>query len=191
MKVNISAVITSLVLSICISCMALEPQHEDLFKAGEYRNKGYRIPAIVTTDKGTLIVACDARVSTNKDLPNNIDIAVRRSTDNGKTWSSMKIVIDYPGKEGVCDPCILFDRDTKTVWIFVLYGPERIGLFASQVAPKSKRGRIIAVKSKDEGKTWSKPVDLDGQVNSRDWFCALAAPGSGIQMRNGTLVVPG
>ena len=116
---------------------------------------------------------------------------MRRSTDSGKTWEPMKVILDYPGLAGAGDPCILVDRDTGSIWVFALHGPKGIGLFASQVSPDERRAKIVAIKSDDDWKTWSKPVNLDGRANSKKWFCALAAPGSAIQMRAGTLVVPG
>ncbi|MCU9533787.1 sialidase domain-containing protein [Streptococcus sp. CSL10205-OR2] len=47
----------------------------------------YRIPALITTKKGTLIAAADARETHYSDW-GNIGITIRRSTDQGATWSS-------------------------------------------------------------------------------------------------------
>ena len=178
-------------LSLVTISLADEPEKQDLFLAGADGVAAYRIPAIATTNKGTLIVIADARVSKNRDLPNNIDLVMRRSTNSGAAWEPMKVILDYPGLAGVGDPCIVVDRDTGTIWVFALYGPKGIGLFASKVSPDEQRAKILAVKSDDDGRTWSKPVILDGQANSKKWFCALASPGSAIQMRDGVLVVPG
>jgi sialidase-1 len=63
-----------------------------LFEAGSAGYKGFRIPALVMTTKGTLLAFCAAR----KELGDwaDIDIAMRRSTDGGKTWSPMKIIAE-------------------------------------------------------------------------------------------------
>jgi len=53
----------------------------------------------VTTNKGTLIAVCDARIERWNDAPNNIDLAMKRSFDMGKTWTPLKIIADYPEKK--------------------------------------------------------------------------------------------
>ena len=58
-----------------------------LFELGDDNIREFRIPSLITTTKGTLLAVCDARVNRPGDLPNHIDLAIRRSTDNGKTWN--------------------------------------------------------------------------------------------------------
>ena len=72
---------------------------------------------MVTTNKGTLLALCDARVEKPGDAPNNIDLALKRGVDNGETWERMKIVIDFPGYQAACDPCMLADRQTGNIWV--------------------------------------------------------------------------
>ena len=54
----------------------------------------YRIPALVTAPNGDLIVAIDERVPSCGDLKwsRDINIVVRRSSDNGQTWSDIEKV---------------------------------------------------------------------------------------------------
>ena len=72
----------------------------DVFEGGENRkpNKdgiaSYRIPALLKTDKGTLIAGADERRLHHSDW-GDIGMVVRRSDDNGKTWGD-KIVISNP-----------------------------------------------------------------------------------------------
>ena len=71
-----------------------------VFEGGENRkpNKdgiaSYRIPALLKTDKGTLIAGADERRLHHSDW-GDIGMVVRRSDDNGKTWGD-KIVISNP-----------------------------------------------------------------------------------------------
>src|SRR5690242_19461784 len=67
---------------------AAEPLLEkiNVFEAGTDDYAIYRIPAIVTTAKGTVLVFCEAR-RTGKSDWDTIDIYLRRSTDGGKTFS--------------------------------------------------------------------------------------------------------
>ena len=48
----------------------------DLFVAGVDGIREYRIPALVTTTRGTLLALCDARVEEPGDAPNNIDLVL-------------------------------------------------------------------------------------------------------------------
>ena len=80
----------------------------------------YRIPGLVTTNKGTLIAVYDNRYNNCKDLQEDIDVGMSRSTDGGQTWEPMKKVIDmgeWGGKpnrlNGVGDPAVLVDEQTK------------------------------------------------------------------------------
>ena len=72
----------------------------DVFEGGENRkpNKdgiaSYRIPALLKTDKGTLIAGTDERRLHHSDW-GDIGMVVRRSDDNGKTWGD-RIVISNP-----------------------------------------------------------------------------------------------
>jgi hypothetical protein len=62
-----------------------------LFKSGDDGYKCYRIPAIVTTKKGTLLAFAEARRNNCGDA-GDIDLVVKRSSDGGKTWSAMSLV---------------------------------------------------------------------------------------------------
>lgn len=87
-------------------------------KAGEDAVNTYRIPGIVQTDKGTLIAVYDNRYVNSADLPGNIDVGMSRSTDKGKTWEPMKVIMDMGAphaNNGIGDPAILFDPATKKI----------------------------------------------------------------------------
>ena len=45
-------------------------------------------------------------------------------------------------------------------------------------------------KSTDDGKTWSKPINITEQVKDPSWYFLLQGPGRGITMSDGTLVFP-
>ena len=78
-----------------------------------------RIPGLVTSTKGTLLALYDARNERDDDLQGDIDIAINRSEDGGRTWQPMQTVLDMkewgglPQKyNGVSDGCILSDDFT-------------------------------------------------------------------------------
>jgi len=171
-----------------------------VFTAGEAGVCEYRIPAMVCTNAGTLLAACDARADRPGDAPNNVDLVLKRSEDLGETWSEVEILIDDGGEMAACDPCMLVDRATGTVWIVYDHvyptmselrrrDPRRL-----EGAEADRTGRVIflhAIRSDDHGRTWSDPIDLTPQVKSPQWQSAMAGPGVGITLSGGRLVCPG
>lgn len=174
--------------------------HTPAFVAGEAGVCEYRIPALVCTNEGTLLAACDARADKPGDAPNNIDLALKRSEDLGETWSDVQILVDDGGDMAAGDPCMLVDRETGTIWIvydhiyptmdeLLRRDPHR-----AEGAREEWHGRVVflhAVRSDDDGRTWSEPIDLTPQVKHPDWVAAMAGPGMGITMSTGRLICPG
>ncbi len=165
-------------------------EQNDVFVAGRDGVFQYRIPALVTSNEGTLIAACDARKDRGGDPPNNIDHVCKRSLDGGRTWKPLQVVADFPGAEAAGDPCLLVDRQTGTVWVFYAWCPEGIGTKASQPGLSGSTLRVYAMTSDDDGVTWSKPRDLNPMVKDPDWNAMWCSPGRGFQTREGRLLVP-
>lgn len=161
----------------------------------------YRIPGLETTNNGTLIAVYDIRRNNEDDLQEDIDIGMNRSTDGGKTWEPMKIIMDmgeWGGlsnrENGVGDPSILVDRQTGTIWVAGLWThgkPDKRAWNSSGpgLMPE-ETGQLLLVKSDDDGKTWSEPVNITKQVKNEKWQLFLQGPGKGISMKDGTLVFP-
>ena len=150
-----------------------------LYSGGDYGSGNYRLPAICTGLDGTLITAADRRIDP-RDLPGNIDIIIRRSTDNGDTWSEPVIAADFGGN-GASDPALVVDRTTGNI---ILMFASHNGLFAST---PSNKIRFNVSRSMDNGLTWSKPKDLSDQIYS-SWHAAWVASGSAHQLRSGRIV---
>jgi sialidase-1 len=165
-----------------------------LRKAGDDGVNTYRIPGIVTTDKGTLIAVYDVRYTTSRDLPGNIDVGANRSTDGGKTWEKMKIIMDMGApheNNGVGDPCILFDPVTKKIWVAALWskGNRSIAGSGPGLTP-DETGQFVVSSSSDDGLTWSEPFSITPQVKDPKWKIFFQGPGNGTVMKDGTLVFP-
>ena len=170
--------------------------------AGQDGADTYRIPGLVTTNEGTLIAVYDIRYNNSKDLQEDIDIGMSRSTDGGRTWEPMKVIMDmgeYGGLpqnlNGIGDPCILYDHTTGTLWVAALWmsgsAPDKMLWRASQpgMTPQ-ETGQFILVKSTDDGLTWSEPVNITSQIKDSAWQLLLQGPGRGITLDDGTLVFP-
>jgi sialidase-1 len=154
----------------------------------------YRIPGIVTTDKGTLISVYDIRYDHSGDLPANIDVGMSRSIDGGKTWDSMKTIMDMGRADensGVGDPSVLFDPVTKTIWVSALWskGSRSIAGSGPGVSPE-ETGQFVVTSSTDDGLTWSKPYSITSQVKNPGWRLFFPGPGNGIAMADGKIVFP-
>jgi sialidase-1 len=167
-----------------------------LRNAGDDDSETYRIPGLVTTPKGTLIAVYDARWEGWVDLPGHIDVGMSRSTDAGRTWEPMKIILDMGDDpewngEGVGDPTILVDRVTGTIWVAAIWSHgKRAWRDSGPGMTPEETGQFILVRSDDDGATWSPPINITEQVKQPEWRYLLQGPGRGITMRNGTLVFP-
>ncbi|OFX63686.1 MAG: sialidase [Bacteroidetes bacterium GWB2_41_8] len=170
--------------------------------AGQDKTDTYRIPGLVTTSKGTLIAVYDNRYNNSKDLQEDIDIGMSRSTDGGQTWQPMRVIMDmgeYGGRSqrlnGIGDPCVLYDDKTNTIWVAALWmsgsAPDKMLWWASKpgMSPE-ETGQFILTKSTDDGLTWSQPINITEQIKDPAWQLLLQGPGRGITMTDGTLVFP-
>ncbi len=172
--------------------------------ARKVRTKGddgvfsYRIPGLVKTQAGTLVACYDVRWKSGKDMPNDIDVGVSRSTDNGRTWEPMRIVMDMgewggrpQDENGIGDPCLLLDEVTGDLLLFGTWhhGGRRSAAQEGGFSPDST-GQMMLVRSADDGLTWCEPVNITRQIKDPAWKSVLEGPGIGITMQDGTLAVP-
>lgn len=169
--------------------------------AGDDGSAAFRIPGLVTTNKGTLLGVYDVRYNSSVDLQEHVDVGLSRSVDGGKTWEKMRLPLafgetgDLPAAQnGVGDPSILVDTKTNTVWVVAAWthgmGNQRAWWSSYPGMDMNHTAQLVLAKSTDDGKTWSEPINITSQVKDPSWYFLLQGPGRGITMQDGTLVFP-
>jgi len=163
----------------------------------------YRIPALATSPKATLLSVYDMRRRKSRDLQEDIDIGLSRSADGGRTWEPVKVIMDmgaYNGKpeeeNGVSDPGIVVDPQTGEIFVFAVWmwgkpGKHQWNGDGSEPGFEiGKTAQMMMVRSRDDGLTWSKPENLTRKLKKEKWWLLAPAPQQGIHMNDGTLVMP-
>jgi sialidase-1 len=168
-----------------------------LFEEGKDGFASYRIPGIVVTAKGTALAYCEARKYSGEDW-GELEIHLRRSTDGGRTWSSARQIAHMgprtttrnathwekpgqpqgePDQQTVNNPVAIAARDGTVHFVYCI-----------------EYMRAFHLHSKDDGITWSKPVEItsvfDQYRPELDWQVIATGPGHALQLQTGRLVVP-
>lgn len=182
-------------LGVALGCSFLDARQApsplvqtDVFVAGDGGYHTFRIPSIVVTPRGTLVAFAEGRRDAAADS-GHIDLVARRSTDGGASWLPLQIVGDN-GPDAWVNPCAVVDRRTGTLW---LLSTQNRGADKEKdiTAGTTQTGITVwALKSDDEGATWSKPIEITASVKRPEWTWYATGPGVGIQTRTGRLVIP-
>lgn len=172
-----------------------------VFSSNEAGYDCFRIPAIVKTPNHDLLAFAEGRVTGCGDH-GDIDIVMKRSDDNGKTWGALKVVAKY-GDQVAGNPGPVVDEVTGEVML--LYNTS---LTAESEIKKGNGIREVWLKtSADQGETWSASRNITLDVNkpdeptlnpaytfSEDWRWYAVTPGHALQMRGaanpGRLLIP-
>ncbi len=171
--------------------------HTVVRRQGDEGVHTYRIPGLAATPKGTLIAVFDIRYKNPGDLPARIDVGMMRSADNGLTWGTMQRIMSYDANEpgskgnGVGDPTVFVDANTGTIFVAALWSKgNRSWNGSGPGMTPDETGQLVLTQSADDGLTWSKPASITPQVKKPEWKLLFQGPGAGIQMQDGTLVLP-
>ena len=152
-----------------------------LYRPGDYGSANWRIPALLCLDDGTLLAVNDRRKYNETDLPEDIDIVLRRSIDTGRTWSEPQMLIAGQGRgRGYGDPALVQCHNGDVLCLFAGHN----GYFQSS---DSLPIRVFMMRSRDRGQTWGDTVDLT-RVLWDAWSPyrgAFVASGNGLRLKRG------
>ncbi len=160
------------------------PNPSDVFTNGSGGYPQYRIPALLFTQKGTLLAFSEGRASISDHAAN--DIVLRRSTDKGSSWLPIQVIAE-DGDNCLSNPEVVqVDPTGRILMVFQIY-PK--GYHESGVGPGTESDttcRAWIMYSDDEGATWSKRREITRQVKRPTFATSIASgPGNGIQLKFG------
>lgn len=170
--------------------MALVNCNQLLYAPGDYGSANWRIPAILALPDGTLIVANDKRKFNEADLPEDIDILVRRSLPSAnaqRAWEEPVVVAQGTGfKQGFGDPGLVQTAEGDILCMFV--GGN--GFWKSN---EEDPQRTYVSRSTDSGKSWGTPIDITsllwgGKAENplcRRYKGSFCASGNGLRLTRG------
>jgi len=162
-----------------------------LWRTGEGAYKGYRIPAVVVSTKGTVLAFAEGR--NDRGDSGDIDIVLRRSEDNGKSWEP-EIIVWNEGLNTCGNPCPVVDEKTGRIWLWMSWNSGKDDE-KEIIHKESERPRLPYVSySDDDGRTWSRPSDMSETCRDQSWGWYATGPGFGVQIKagdyKGRLVIP-
>ncbi|MFZ3599722.1 exo-alpha-sialidase [Streptomyces sp. BH104] len=157
-------------------------EQQVLFKASQDPGYAcYRIPSVVRTVRGTLLAFAEGRKNDCTDA-GDIDIVVKRSEDGGRTWSPLQVINEGAG-DTHGNPSPVVDRGTGRILLAETYNTGRTDGKNCDV-PCDRTPHMQH--SDDDGRTWSRPRDLSGELLPDDfnsWYAT--GPSHGIQLTRG------
>src|SRR5205823_14073237 len=137
------------------------------FGSGKEAYYTYRIPVIVRAHNGDLLAFAEGRKKSASDF-GDVDIALKRSSDKGRTWGPLELVQDEPG-----DP-------TAKVWIgnptpvVDQTDPEHPG--RNWLVFTRSNAAMFVTSSDDNGNTWSTRREITQAAGKPGWGWYAAGP---------------
>jgi sialidase-1 len=184
-----------LLLFLCSSMLGMSAQ-ADVFSLPVWENTetsyhNFRIPSVIVSTKGTVLAFCEGRGAHGDS--GNIDLIMKRSTDNGQTWSEQAVV--WSDGENTCgNPCPVVDEETGRITLLMTWnhGESHEDNIMADTALDTRRPYVCY--SDDDGLTWSKPKDIAKQAKVPEWGWYATGPGFGIQLKSekykGRIIIP-
>ena len=154
-------------------------EKQNLFEARTHGYHTVRIPGMLVTKRGVVLVTGEARRGRGGDYDNN-DVLLRRSTDGGKTFAPFKVIVSSPDYgPGPCSNFVMVNDDASG---------DVHAVFCHDY------NRVYHIVSHDDGETFSAPEEImsacDAFKADYDWAVIATGPAHGTQLRNGRMIFP-
>src|SRR5687768_10372705 len=178
------------------SAYAADGTHRtDLFEAGKGEYALYRIPTILVTPGGAILVMCEARSSAGGDW-GKINLLMRRSSDGGATWDAPRKLVEPPANAQ--KNSVAIEQNLGKSGGITMNNPVAIADSASgavHVLYCVEYARCFYMRSDDDGQSFTEPTEITGTFdafkNRYAWRVLATGPGHAIRVStSGRLVVP-
>jgi sialidase-1 len=177
-----------------------------VFEKGDSGYEAFRIPGMLAF-RDTLMVFAEGRKYGCGDFAGQHDVVYKRSTDRGKSFSKLQVLMD-PAKMFGESQCPAANRSTETgscefwdptpfadsVTGDVHFITTRSWAHAGMNNEASRMEGMMdcwLVSSSDTGRTWGSPRNITSEVWSKTWNMMTPSNGHAIQTSTGRLLVSG
>ncbi|MFI6656046.1 exo-alpha-sialidase [Streptomyces sp. NPDC050523] len=164
------------------------------YASGQDGYDTFRIPAAVTTGRGTVLAFAEGRHNSAGDT-GHIDVVLRRSGDGGCTWGPLQVVAAGNG-DTRGNPAPVVDPRSGEVVLVTSYNSGAVTeaqIMRGEVTPEQSR-RVFVQRSRDDGRHFTAPRDITGEVKPPGWRWYATGPGHAVALTRGPhagrLVVP-
>jgi len=150
----------AIALSLCASLGLNLFQEVIVYESGSEGYNTFRIPAIIKAPNNDLLAFAEARIDGVSDYGNQ-NIVMKRSTDNGLSWTTLQVVVDhnrfthlFTGNTVFCgNVSPVVDESNGTIWL-------PFSIIGNYISDAAGIYTIWATNSKDNGRTWAVPVEI-------------------------------
>ncbi|MDR6550542.1 exo-alpha-sialidase [Paenibacillus qinlingensis] len=148
-----------------------------IWSSGEDSIAEHFVYGLTVAGNGDVLAFAEGRITTGDTSPHHI--MMKRSTDNGATWSSTSTIVTSSSGECYANPTPVIDRTNGKIFLF----------YAQNYSNNSSD--VYYISSTDNGTSWSSPVSVtskfSGDPEAREFH--LPGPGHGIQLSGGRLLM--
>ena len=170
-------------------------QSQDLdyvFKSGTDGYNCFRIPTIIKAKYGAVLAFAEGRKKSCSDT-GDVDLVYKKSFDNGKTWSDLKVIWD-DGSNTCGNPSPVLDKESGRISLLSTWnrGEDREWQIINETSIDTRH--VFLFHSNDNGNSWSKPEEITEDVKLNNWTWYATGPVNGIQLKKGEnkgrLIIP-
>ena len=183
-KIHLKTIpLSLLIFLICLANLRSQDLNY-VFKSGTNGYNTFRIPSIIKTKSGALLAFAEGRKNNASDS-GDIDLVLRRSENNGKTWGDLIVIRD--DGDNVCgNPSPVLDNKTGNIFLLSTWnlGRDTERMIINETSEDTRR--IYVMSSGDDGNSWSEPTEITKDVKKDYWTWYATGPVHGIQIQNGS-----